>query len=160
MRSPSSFVGDQRLRWLARQQAEPAAAAASCPSLSHPLNDRATIKTTLTLEPIACTLTPGDYKDRAEWIETLAKQSLRSARRTDLILDLTYGPEALEAVQELVRKEQSCNSFLRFDTRQDSDGIHLTITAPERARGAADLLFAHFAPTLTTYQEGVGLSVA
>ena len=103
---------------------------------------------TIDAEPIACTLTPGDYRNRVDWIETLAKQSLRSARRNGLTLRLTYGPEAVEAVRDLVRKEQSCCAFLRFEMREDAHGVHLSVTAPERARDAADLLFAHFAPDL------------
>ena len=105
---------------------------------------------TIDAEPIACTLNPGDYRNRTDWIEALAKQSLRSARRERLSLHLTYGPEAAEAVRDLVRKEQTCCAFLRFETREDAHGIHLSVTAPERARDAADLLFAHFAPDLAT----------
>ena len=64
---------------------------------------------------------------------------------TGLILHLTYGPEAAEAVRDLGRKEQTCCAFLRFEMREDATGVHLSVTAPERARDAADLLFAHFA---------------
>jgi hypothetical protein len=103
---------------------------------------------TLEAEPIACTLTAGEYKGRVDWIETLAKQSLRSARRDGLSLHLTYGSESVDAVRELVRKEQTCCAFLRFEMREDATGVYLSVTAPERARDAADLLFAHFAPDL------------
>jgi hypothetical protein len=105
---------------------------------------------TIEAEPIACTLNPGEYRNRVDWIETLARQSLRSAQRDGLILHLTYGPEAAEAVRDLVRKEQTCCAFLRFETHEDATGVHLSVTAPERARDAADLLFAHFAPELAT----------
>ncbi|ANY81289.1 hypothetical protein BB934_26265 [Microvirga ossetica] len=106
--------------------------------------------TIIEAEPIACTLTPGEYKGRVDWIEALARQSLRSARREGLSLHLTYGPEAADAVRELVRKEQTCCAFLRFEMREDATGVHLSVTAPERAREAADLLFAHFVPELAT----------
>lgn len=102
--------------------------------------------TTLEAAPIACTLTRGDFKDRASWIRELASRSLRAARRTPLALHLTYAPEAAAQVRELVRKERSCCAFLIFELGEDPAGVHLTITAPEDARDAVDLLFAHFAP--------------
>ena len=58
--------------------------------------------TTLEAAPIACTLTRGDFKDRASWIRELASRSLRAARRTPLALHLTYAPEAAAQVRELV----------------------------------------------------------
>ncbi|MFC4171534.1 hypothetical protein ACFOYU_05610 [Microvirga sp. GCM10011540] len=106
--------------------------------------------TTIEAEPFACSLNPGEYRNRVDWIEALAKQSLRSARREGLSLHLTYGPEAAQVVRDLVRKEQTCCAFLRFGMREDAAGVHLSVTAPERARDAADLLFAQFAPKLAT----------
>jgi hypothetical protein len=98
------------------------------------------------LAPIACTLTPGEYKARVARIRDLAARSLRSARRDDLRLVLTYAPEAAEEVRALVREEQACCAFLRFDIQDDALGIDVTVTAPEEARAAANDLFAHFAP--------------
>src|SRR3712207_1922426 len=106
--------------------------------------------TTTESEPIACTLTPGDFNDRTKWIRALAQRSLRSATREALALHLTYGSEAADQVRELVAKEQCCCSFLRFAMSEDAAGIHLIVTAPERAREAADLLFDHFAPDLAS----------
>ena len=98
--------------------------------------------------PIACALTPGDYQQRAARIRDLAARSLRSARRDDLRLLLTYAPEAADDVRALVREEQACCAFLRFDVHDDGLGIDVTIAAPEAARAAANDLFAHFAPEL------------
>ena len=103
---------------------------------------------TFNAEPIACTLIYDDYRFRLSEIESLSRAFLRSARRAGLTLHLTYGPEAADRVRELVRQEQSCCAFLHFDVREEADGIHLAITAPERAREAADVLFIHFAPDL------------
>ena len=47
---------------------------------------------------------------------------------------------------EMVRKEQACCAFLRFDLRGDARGTYLTITAPEGAGETANELFGHFAP--------------
>lgn len=98
--------------------------------------------------PIACTLTPGDFKDRIAWIRDLARESLLDVRREPLVLHLTYDAAAAVRVREMVGKEQACCAFLRFDLREDARGVHLSITAPEEAREAANDLFAHFAPEL------------
>ena len=97
---------------------------------------------------IACTLGAGDFKARVEGIQELARRSLRGSRREPLRLHLTYGPEALADVQDLVAKESDCCSFLDFDLQHDSRAVELTITAPISALSAADELFAHFAPHL------------
>lgn len=98
--------------------------------------------------PIACTLSSLDYKERAARIRNLAARSLRSARRDDLRLVLTYAPEAADEVRALTHEEQACCAFLQFDIQDDGLGVDLTITAPEDARAAADDLFAQFAPEL------------
>jgi hypothetical protein len=94
--------------------------------------------------PIACTLTAGDFKDRLGWIRELSAKSLRSHRREGLMLELTYDRRAAADVHEFVRREQACCGFLRFDVRESADAVHLTITAPPEAQGAADELFAYF----------------
>ena len=97
---------------------------------------------------IACTLGSDEFKQRVEAIRALASRSLRRAERKPLLLSLTYGPEALDAVADLVAKEAECCSFLSFDLRHDGQAVYLTITAPIDALSAADELFAHFAPDL------------
>ena len=95
-------------------------------------------------EPIACTLAPGDFKERVGWIRELSAKSLRSYHRDGLMLELTYDRRAAADVHEFVRREQACCSFLRFDVRESADAVHLTITAPPEAQNAADELFAPF----------------
>jgi hypothetical protein len=95
-------------------------------------------------EPIACKLGPGDFKDRVGWIRELSAKSLRGHRRDGLTLELTYDSGAAADVRELVRREQACCGFLRFDLRESADAVHLTITAPPEAQGAAADLFALF----------------
>jgi hypothetical protein len=94
--------------------------------------------------PIACTLAPGDFKDRVGWIRELSAKSLRSHHRDGLMLELTYDRAAAVDVHEFVRRERACCCFLHFDVRESADAVHLTITAPPEAQGAADDLFAHF----------------
>lgn len=96
--------------------------------------------------PIACTLQAGDFRERTAAIRDLAARSLLRSRRERLALHLTYGPEALAELEDLVAREAECCAFLAFDLRREAGRIHLTITAPEAAAAAADDLFAHFAP--------------
>jgi hypothetical protein len=43
-------------------------------------------------QPIACTLKPGDLRDRLAWIAALNRDALRGHDRTDLTLRLRYAP--------------------------------------------------------------------
>ena len=98
--------------------------------------------------PVACTLTRGDLRQRLQWIQDLARESLREVRREPLTLHLRYDASAAAHVRDMVRKEEACCAFLHFDLRDDAHGVQLTITAPEAAREVANELFAHFAPEL------------
>jgi hypothetical protein len=94
--------------------------------------------------PIACTLAPGAFKDRTAQIAALNKDALRNYARRDLVLELSYAPEARGRVREMVRNEQQCCAFLSFQIGEAADEIRLTVTAPEAAREAADTLFKQF----------------
>ena len=96
--------------------------------------------------PIACTLQPGDYRERLAWIATLAREGLLGTSRDDLRLELRYAPNVGNRVREMVDKEQQCCAFLNFDVSETDEGVRLTITAPERAREVADEIFAQFVP--------------
>ena len=76
-------------------------------------------------------------------IRELSAKSLRSRLRDGLMLALTYDRCAAADVHDLVRREQACCGFLRFDVRESADAVHLTITAPPEAQSAAADLFAH-----------------
>jgi hypothetical protein len=93
--------------------------------------------------PIACALAPGALKERLAWISALTRDALRS-HECDLLLDLRYAPDAAERVREMVHNEQACCPFLTFDLYEEANEIRLTITAPEAAREAADMLFEQF----------------
>jgi hypothetical protein len=94
--------------------------------------------------PIACTLAPGAFKDRLAWIAALNRDALRNYVRRDLVLELSYAPEARERVHKMVRNEQLCCGFLAFELHEVGNEIRLTVTAPETARGAADAMFERF----------------
>jgi hypothetical protein len=96
--------------------------------------------------PIACTLQPGDHQARLAWIAELAREGLLDVSRDDLRLELKYAASVAGRVREMVRKEQQCCAFLRFDLSDIDEGVRLTITAPERTREVADALFEQFLP--------------
>ena len=96
--------------------------------------------------PIACTLAPGDYRERLASIAELARDGLLGIRRDDLRLELRYARNVADRVRELVAKEQACCAFLDFAVSEIDEGVRLTITAPERAKDVADALFEQFVP--------------
>jgi hypothetical protein len=97
--------------------------------------------------PIACKLTPDDYKARLAWIAGLTRDALRGHLRRDLELELVYAADAAERVLEMVSKERDCCAFLTFAVDERPGEIRLTIRAPEHARDAADMLLGQFLPS-------------
>lgn len=94
--------------------------------------------------PIACTLGSGDFQRRLAWIAELNRDALRSRRRDGLRLELSYAPEALDRVREMVAREQDCCAFLTFELHPEGDSLRLVIEAPAGARGALDTVFLPF----------------
>jgi len=112
---------------------------------------------------IACTLTSGEMKDRRAFIAQLNKDALLAHRRNDLMLELAYALEARSRVRDMVRGEQTCCAFLRFDVAESDHEIHVTITAPEDARETAGHLFETFlvgAPTAPAGRSSCACSTA
>ena len=94
--------------------------------------------------PIACTLTPGDLRERLALIRRLTTEALLGHDRHGLVLALRYAPAALERVRAMVASEQHCCAFLNFEVQEQSEAVYVRITAPANARDAADELFEHF----------------
>jgi hypothetical protein len=94
--------------------------------------------------PIACTLGPGDFRQRLAWIADLNRDALRAQQRDGLRLELIYAPAALDRVREMVARERNCCAFLTFDLRQEAEAVRLVIEAPEDARDALDAVFEPF----------------
>lgn len=97
--------------------------------------------------PIACTLFPVEFKDRAARINKLAIEALITHHVQEDTAHLLYRLEAKDAVEQLVRQEQACCGFLSFEIMHRAAGIAVRITAPEDAKADAAALFAHFAPS-------------
>jgi hypothetical protein len=96
--------------------------------------------------PIACTLQSGSYQKRRAWIEALARDGLRGVSREDLRIELRYALDVATRVREMVAAEQECCGFLSFELTETEEDVRLTITAPDRARDVADVLFEQFVP--------------
>jgi hypothetical protein len=91
--------------------------------------------------PIACTLSPTDYRARLADIAALSREALRHVERRGLTLDLRYAPEATARVRQLVERERTCCAFLQFDLQEDEHEVRLLVTAPPAAADAVpDLL--------------------
>lgn len=96
--------------------------------------------------PIACMLSPDEFKGRLAWIEKLTAEALLTHHVKDGTAHLFYRAGAKDRVKQLVRQEQACCGFLRFEMADHVAGVALTITAPAEARADAEALFAHLIP--------------
>lgn len=100
--------------------------------------------------PIACSLDATDLSERLGWIAALNARSLKSSHRDGLELTLKYEPDAIADVRKMVAGEQACCAFLHFELREQPDMVCVTVTAPEEARDAVDILFEPFASRTET----------
>ena len=64
-------------------------------------------------QPIACTLSGKDLRDRRAWIADLARDGLLSHQRGDLALCLWYRPDVAGRVRQMVQQEEACCAFCR-----------------------------------------------
>ena len=92
--------------------------------------------------PIACTLSPSDYRSRLAEIAALSRDALRHVERRGLTLHLRYAPEAAARVRQLVEQERGCCAFLQFELHDDADEVRLLVTAPATAADAVPDLLA------------------
>jgi hypothetical protein len=87
---------------------------------------------------------PRRLRERLCAIQTLTREALLGYERNGFKLALRYAPDAIERVRAMVTGEQHCCAFLEFEVREQSDAVHVTITAPQNARDAAAELFEQF----------------
>lgn len=99
-----------------------------------------------TAPPVACTLSAGDHSERLKWIAELNGSALLSYRQEGCFLELDYAPTAIESVRRFIRQEQECCAFLRFDLKETSLALRVTVEAPKDTPDAAAAIFA---PLLT-----------
>jgi hypothetical protein len=95
--------------------------------------------------PIACTLTPGERRDRTGELAALAARALRSRERTPEGERLVFAdsPATERALRAAIAAEASCCSFLRMALTRAGDGLVLDIAGPEDARPVIAELFAY-----------------
>lgn len=96
------------------------------------------------VEPILCSLDPTSFQSRIAGIGDLNRDGRQSAHRKGLRLQLSYHPSFRKAVIDLMERERACCRFLSFSFDENIDSVMLHVEVPERARDAADDIFAHF----------------
>jgi hypothetical protein len=95
-------------------------------------------------QPIACTLSPGQYKSRTNDLAAIGARALRSREQTADGERLTFEDSA-ETERELraaIAAESSCCAFLRMDLQRAHDALVLDIAGPQDARPIIAELFA------------------
>jgi hypothetical protein len=93
---------------------------------------------------IACSLEPGDLRNRLTVIHELNRRALRGRERDGLQLNLAYDANAEAEVRELVAIEYQCCSFLDFRMDQRDGSFLVTITAPIEAIDSIEEIFSEF----------------
>jgi hypothetical protein len=95
-------------------------------------------------QPIACTLGPGQYQDRAGELAALAARALRSRDQTPdgERLIFTGGEDTERELRAVIAAESSCCPFLRMDLERTAEGLVLDIAGPADARPIIAELFA------------------
>jgi hypothetical protein len=94
--------------------------------------------------PIACTLSPADYRQRTDELTALAAAALRSREQTDGGQRLVFSDSA-ETEHDLraaIAAEANCCAFLEMNLTRTADGLVLDITGPRDAQGVIAELFA------------------
>jgi hypothetical protein len=94
--------------------------------------------------PIACTLSPAEYRNRTGELAALAARALRSRDRTAGGERLVFedSPETERELRAAVAAESRCCAFLRMDLRRADEGLVLDIAGPKDARPIIAELFA------------------
>jgi hypothetical protein len=94
--------------------------------------------------PIACTLTPGQYRERTDDLSSLAARALRSREQTADGERLVFADseDTERELRAVIAAEASCCAFLRMDLRRADDGLVLEIAGPPDARPVIAELFA------------------
>jgi hypothetical protein len=94
--------------------------------------------------PVACTLTPDDYRDRTADLAALASRALRSRQPIDGGERLVFadGPDIERQLRTAIAAEASCCSFLAMILTRTAEGLTLDVTGPALARPVIAELFS------------------
>lgn len=93
--------------------------------------------------PIACTLSPDQYRNRTADLAALAGRALRSREPIAGGERLTFArsDEIERELEAVVAAEASCCAFLAFDIERHDDRLVLDISGPQDARPVIAELF-------------------
>lgn len=97
--------------------------------------------------PIACTLPPAAFRERAQWLREFTDRALVDHHLDRTSLQLLYRSDARGDVEKMVQQESACCAFLKFEVREKAGLVEVTVTVPDEAVTDAHLLFAHLLPS-------------
>jgi len=94
--------------------------------------------------PIACTLPPGELRERAASIDALLRDALvgRAAIAGGLRLRFAGDAESEQRVRELAAAEARCCGFLEFEIARDEHEVVLDVTGAPDGLPAIEAMFA------------------
>src|SRR3954468_22411366 len=87
-------------------------------------------------QPIACSLSPAEYRTRVQSFGQIADAALRSREpREDGVRLAFEATDATErALRDLIAAESRCSPFLEFALERDGDTLTLDVTGPPDAQ--------------------------
>lgn len=91
-----------------------------------------------------CSLEGRAFQERVTWIAELNRKWLRGEKLEGRTLELTYHPEAENALQELLVRERKCCVTLQFDLARSGSELKLTVTFPVSTASNVEIQFAPF----------------
>ena len=93
-------------------------------------------------EPIACTLSPDEYRVRAAEIDALARALAgREPITGGVRLTFAGGDDLRPRLEDLVAREAECCPFLTMELSSADGTLVLDVTGPPEARPAVEQLF-------------------
>ena len=94
--------------------------------------------------PIACTLSPGELRERTAALAELAGRALRARAPIPGGERLTFagGAAGERDLRAAVEAERACCAFLALDLRRERDRLVLDVTGPVEAAPVIAELFA------------------
>ncbi len=94
-------------------------------------------------QPIACTLTPDQYRERTADLAALVARAGRAREPTADGVRLTFAdsPQTEADLRATIAAEAECCAFLRMDLRRADAGLMLEVAGPPEARPVIDGLF-------------------
>jgi hypothetical protein len=96
------------------------------------------------MPPIACTLSPGEHRERLSDLSALAARALRSRRPIAGGERLTFAddPATDRELRAAITAEAACCPFLRMELARRAGGLVLDVTGPDGAEPLIASLFA------------------